>query len=93
VVTIGNQSFGAAGTYTAVISNAAGCDSVITLNLIVNQPSSTTLYDTLCSGSSAVVGSQSFGSTGVYTVTLTNAVGCDSIVTLHLIVMPAPAIF
>ncbi|MBM3410299.1 MAG: hypothetical protein FJY18_01530, partial [Bacteroidetes bacterium] len=92
VVTIGNQSFGATGTYTAVISNAAGCDSVITLNLTVNQPSSTTLYDTLCSGSSAVVGSQSFGSTGVYTVTLTNAVGCDSIVTLHLIVMPAPAV-
>ncbi|MBM3410246.1 MAG: hypothetical protein FJY18_01260, partial [Bacteroidetes bacterium] len=93
VFTVGSQNFGSTGTYTVTLTNAAGCDSVVTLNLLVKQPSATTLYDTLCSGSSVIVGSQSFGGTGIYTVTLTNAVGCDSVVTLHLIVMPAPAVF
>ena len=74
------------GIYTDTLSNAAGCDSVITLNLVVNQPSSTSLSEFICSGGVYLFGGDSLRSTGIYRDTLTNAVGCDSIVVLNLTV-------
>jgi hypothetical protein len=41
------QSYSTSGTYTATLTNAAGCDSVITLNLTVNLPSATTITQTI----------------------------------------------
>ena len=43
------QSYSTSGSYTATLTNAVGCDSVITLNLTVNQPSATTINQTICS--------------------------------------------
>jgi len=78
------QSYSTSGTYTATLTNAAGCDSVITLNLTVNLPSATTLNETICSPNSYSFNGQSYSTSGTYTATLTNAAGCDSIVTLNL---------
>jgi len=61
-----------------------GCDSVITLNLTVNQPSNAVIADTICAGASYVFNGLSIGTSGVYSDTLLNYVGCDSIVTLNL---------
>jgi hypothetical protein len=65
-------------------ANAAGCDSVITLNLIIKQPSFSTINITNC-GEYTLNGS-TYTSTGQYTQTLidANAVGCDSTITLNL---------
>ncbi|MBM3410332.1 MAG: T9SS type A sorting domain-containing protein, partial [Bacteroidetes bacterium] len=80
------QSYSATGTYTATLTNAAGCDSVITLSLTVKQPSASYLTDTICSGNTYTFNGQAYTASGIYTATLSNAVGCDSVVTLNLIV-------
>jgi len=81
-----NQIYTTSGTYMITLpnANAAGCDSVITLNLIIKQPSFSTLNVTNC-GSYTLNGS-TYTSTGQYTQTLIsgNAVGCDSTITLNL---------
>ncbi|NDH31244.1 MAG: hypothetical protein EBX72_12385, partial [Betaproteobacteria bacterium] len=84
------QGYNTSGIYTATLTNAAGCDSVVTLNLTVNQPSASTMSETICSGSTFSFNGQILTATGIYTATLTNSAGCDSIVTLNLTVTPQP---
>jgi len=80
------QSYSSSGTYTATLSNAAGCDSVVTLNLTVNQPSATTINRSLCAPASFAFGGVNLTAGGTYTDTLLNAAGCDSVITLNLTV-------
>jgi hypothetical protein len=80
------QSYSASGTYTATLTNSVGCDSVITLNLTVNQPSTSTISQTICAPNSFTFNGQSYSTSGTYTATLTNSVGCDSVITLNLVV-------
>ncbi|MBM3418266.1 MAG: hypothetical protein FJY17_05015, partial [Bacteroidetes bacterium] len=80
------QTLTTTGTYTATLTNAAGCDSVITLNLTVNQPSSSSINHTICAPNTYSFNGQSYSTTGTYTATLTNAAGCDSVITLNLTV-------
>jgi hypothetical protein len=75
-------SCAAAGDYKDTLVNAVGCDSIVTLHLIVSD---------VLTGDTAATACESFewyGATytasGNYTHPLQNAVGCDSIVTLHL---------
>jgi hypothetical protein len=81
-----NQIYTSSGTYMITLpnANAAGCDSVITLNLIIKQPTFSTINVTNC-GSYTLNGS-TYTSTGQYSQTLIsgNAVGCDSTITLNL---------
>jgi hypothetical protein len=72
------------GVYIDTLSNYLGCDSIVELSLIVNQPSSSTLQARICKGSSYNFGTQNLTQAGVYTRTLTNANGCDSVITLTL---------
>ncbi|MBL7704353.1 MAG: gliding motility-associated C-terminal domain-containing protein [Taibaiella sp.] len=73
------------------VQNAAGCDSIITLNLIVNPSYQHTLNESICQG-------QSYTFNGnVYTTPQSGVVanlqtvnGCDSIVTFNLAVHPLP---
>lgn len=68
---------------TFVLSNRMGCDSVITLNLNVLEPSDTTILDKVACDSFHIWGETFTGDT-VLTKTFSNAVGCDSSVTLNL---------
>jgi gliding motility-associated-like protein len=85
----------ATGTYMDTFVNASihGCDSIVTTNLTVNQPSAYTQYDTICQGSSFVENGHTYTSVGTYMDTFTNAsvTGCDSIVTTNLYVNPLSA--
>ena len=68
---------------TMTLTNAAGCDSVVTLLLTVNH--STTAVDTVTACNSFVWhGTEYTASTNEPTYTTVNAAGCDSTVTLHL---------
>ena len=71
-------------TATHTLTNSAGCDSIITLDLTINQSSSVSLIETAID--SYVLNGQTFSQTGIYTQTLTNTVGCDSTITLDLTV-------
>jgi predicted phosphoadenosine phosphosulfate sulfurtransferase len=69
-------------TATYTLTNAAGCDSVVTLNLTLNHAETAEIAETAC-GSFEWNG-QTYTTSGDYTQTFTAANGCDSVVTLHL---------
>ncbi|MEN9522218.1 MAG: hypothetical protein RL065_595, partial [Bacteroidota bacterium] len=73
------------GVYHDTISNHVGCDSIITINLLVKNKSSDTVYTAICQGSNYHSPSgKIFTVSGVYYDTITNHLGCDSIITIHL---------
>lgn len=78
-------------TYTAnnnsatwTLTNAVGCDSVVTLDLTINNPSAGTEIVTACNSYTWIDGNTYTSNNNTATWTLTNAVGCDSVVTLDL---------
>jgi gliding motility-associated-like protein len=75
------------GTYldTLVGGNALGCDSIITVNLSINN-STSTFNVTACNEYTSPSGSYTWTTTGTYLDTLigANALGCDSIITINL---------
>lgn len=87
--TLNAQTYNTSGNYTQILPNGnyLGCDSTINLNLIVNQPSTSTLTVTNCGP--YTLNAQTYNSTGIYTQTLVgdNYVGCDSTITLNLTVV------
>ena len=72
------------GTYTYSTTNALGCDSTATLNLIVNYPSTSSTNVTACS--SYTWNGSTYTTSGTYTYSTTNALGCDSTANLNLTV-------
>lgn len=72
------------GIYVDTLQNMHGCDSIITLNLTVNQVSTSIFEHTACDSYEWVDGITYTESTDEPTYTYTNVYGCDSVVTLHL---------
>jgi hypothetical protein len=76
-----------AGTYTFTTTNAAGCDSVATLNLAVNSTTTSTTDVTICPAQLPYNwNGTDYTIAGTYTFTTTNSAGCDSVATLNLAV-------
>ncbi|MDD6185115.1 MAG: gliding motility-associated C-terminal domain-containing protein [Bacteroidales bacterium] len=72
-------------TPTVTLVNAAGCDSVVTLNLTIRRSTTfTDVFDTCCNSFTWIDGITYTESTNSPTFTLTNTVGCDSVVSLQL---------
>lgn len=71
---------------TWILTNASGCDSLVTLNLTIGQSSATTDVQSACDSYTWIDGITYTASTNTPTWTLTNANGCDSIITLNLTV-------
>jgi hypothetical protein len=86
-VFFGGKQYGFSGIYTDSLQTVFGCDSIVTLHLLVNPTSENTIYDTVCQGDSVFFGGKQYNQTGIYTDTLQNVLGCDSIVTLDLTVL------
>ncbi len=80
------------GTYTAVLTNALGCDSIVTLDVSINTPTTGTETVTVCDSYVWSADGNTYTTTGAYTAILTNAAGCDSIVTLDLTVQGLPSV-
>lgn len=76
----------ASGTYRDTILSSQGCDSILTLNLIVNSTSNISLTQTICQGDSFYFNNTYLKSAGVYINKLTNTKGCDSIISLTLMI-------
>ncbi len=86
-------------TYTAsnniathTLISAAGCDSVVTLNLIINNSNTGIDTQTACDTYTWIDGNTYTASNNTAMHTLTNAAGCDSVVTLDLTINPSPII-
>ncbi|MDX1408496.1 MAG: hypothetical protein R3330_10195, partial [Saprospiraceae bacterium] len=81
---IGNQSFSATGMYEIALTSVQGCDSVIVLDLAVEDVINVSVSESICLGESVTIGGTTFDQPGTFNVTLTSRGGCDSIVTLDL---------
>ena len=84
--TMNGEAYTQAGTYTQTLTNACGADSVLTINLTVNPTYAETVTETIQKGESYTFNGQTYTQSGTYTVTLESEAGCDSVVTLELIV-------
>ncbi len=82
------QILNTAGNYTDTLISAAGCDSIVVLTLQLNGSLHTSIYDTICGGLTITFNGHTLSTAGAYYDTLTAAGGCDSIVTLNLVVLP-----
>ena len=71
-------------TPTFVVTNAAGCDSTVTLNLTIRKMTTGIDVQDHCDSYTWIDGNTYTESTNTPTFTLTNAAGCDSVVTLNL---------
>jgi hypothetical protein len=85
----GANTYSAAGTYVDVIDNVAGCDSTITIDLTINNSTTSLTNITECIGYTWTDGN-TYTTSGTYNQILTNMVGCDSTATLDLIINDAP---
>jgi hypothetical protein len=84
----GGEKLTETGVYTDSLVNQYGCDSVVTLNLLVSSIPFEEIFDTICFGESLQFGDTLITVSGEYTQTFTTADGSDSIVTLHAVVLP-----
>lgn len=85
---LSNQSFTATGIYPVLLQTQFGCDSLVILDLTVEPAQVTNLQEAICQGSSYLFNGQTLNSAGSYSVVLTSAAGCDSVVNLQLQVNP-----
>jgi hypothetical protein len=76
---------------TLIGANSYGCDSIRTLNLTIKKSSSSTFKTSACGSYFWTAKNKTYtSSNNIDTVKLINASGCDSIVTLNLIVYSIP---
>ena len=77
-----------AGVYTQNLQAINGCDSTVTLTLVVNPVATTALQAAICEGTAYTENGFNVSEAGVYTQNLQTINGCDSVVTLTLTVNP-----
>ena len=77
---------------TDTLTNSAGCDSIVTLNLTITNSSSATDIVSSCNSYTWIDGVTYTASNNTATDTLTNSAGCDSVLTLNLTITNSPLI-
>ncbi|MFM7007180.1 MAG: MopE-related protein [Flavobacteriales bacterium] len=84
---LNNQTYTSSGTYVQTLpnANAAGCDSIINLNLTINNANASTLNITNCGA--YTLNNQTYSASGTYTQLTQNVAGCDSTITLNLTIV------
>ena len=81
----------ATGTYRDTLENAAGCDSIVILNLTrLENSRGPVILDTIYQGDSLKFFGAYYKIAGTFEPDTLNSVGCDSVVTLILTVIPRP---
>lgn len=72
------------GTYMDTIPNMMGCDSVMTINLTFNTPTTAVMNIFSCDSSYTTPSGAVYTTTGTYMDTIANMMGCDSVMTINL---------
>ncbi len=80
----GNTYTSSTNTPTVTLTTVNGCDSIVTLDLTINNSVNTTDVQITCNSYTWIDGNTYTSSTNTPTVTLTTVNGCDSIITLDL---------
>ncbi|MEO6539815.1 MAG: T9SS type B sorting domain-containing protein, partial [Ferruginibacter sp.] len=88
--TLNNKRYDSTGTYTHLVLNAMGCDSInITLNLTISRIINT-VNANICQGEFYMAAGKLRNKTGIYYDTLKTSAGCDSVTITNLIVQDKP---
>lgn len=77
----------ATGFHEVHIPLSSGCDSIVRINLIIEQPQEQRLKVNICSGDTLRIGTQNLTTSGLHTVHLSTTAGCDSVVIVDLLVV------
>ena len=85
----GGQYADTTGIYTINQLSIAGCDSITTLHLNIRPATYGALQLAACAGTTITYNNKPYALAGVYSDTLVNYYGCDSIVTLTIAFTPA----
>jgi PKD repeat protein len=72
------------GTYYDTLTSVTGCDSIIVTQLLVNTLPVSAINASVCAGSYYLFAGQQITVAGTYTDTVTNPLGCDSVIILNL---------
>ncbi|KGE86185.1 MAG: gliding motility-associated C-terminal domain-containing protein [Phaeodactylibacter xiamenensis] len=84
--------------YRFLVANSPGnlensrCRIISNIKVVYVQPKFFTISDTLCQGGAYTFSQEMLTETGTYTDSLQSSIGCDSIVTLNLEMVPDPLI-
>jgi hypothetical protein len=81
-----NDTLSTTGTYTKILTNAAGCDSIAVLNLNIQLPVTASQNIQLCFGDSLVINNNTYTQSGTFQDILVASNGCDSTVTTTLFI-------
>lgn len=81
-------TYTSSGTYREAFTNSLGCDSIVTINLAINDTARETITQVFCG--SFTLNSETYDTSGTYTQLFTSAAGCDSILTLVLTIKNQP---
>jgi len=82
-------TFTSSTTQTIILTNAIGCDSIISFSLTVTPNTYTNTFMTICESDLPLVwNGLTFIETGIQTAILTNSFGCNFYATLDLVVRP-----
>lgn len=88
----GGETLTNSGIYQDTLNNVLGCDSIVNLNLNLGTFFESTVVENICEGDSYEFGGDTLHVAGIYKDTLLSPTGCDSIITLDLMVH-MPVIF
>ena len=86
-VTVGSSIYTATGLYVDTMQAVTGCDSIVSLNLLVPDSIITPIDTFICEGQEFILNTSRLSTTGVYDVPFFAANGCDSIVRVNLDVL------
>jgi len=86
--TTNQNTYTTSGTYTENYTSIGGCDSIVTYNVEISPIITNSINATICDGDNYVLGTQTCTTSGQFTEVFVAANGCDSTVTLDLIVNP-----
>jgi gliding motility-associated-like protein len=85
----GNYQWTFSGNYSDTIPNTSGCDSIITINLIIANDNASVIDLAVCGPYTSPSNNYTWTSTGIYSDTIPTAAGCDSLITINLVVQSA----
>ncbi len=80
----GDETYLLTGTYMDTIANAGGCDSVMTIDVIINNETTSSITMDACFDYTVPSGDETYFVSGLYNDTISNAAGCDSVITIDL---------
>ena len=91
-INIGIKNAGEYIIWDSLYTETYACDSVYKLTLTVNETKQTDLYESICAGDYYEYNNVYYEESGDFDIHFQTALGCDSIVTLHLTVNPVYSI-